>query len=218
LEVTWGPIKFHVIGVVKDVLTQSPYFPVRQAIYMINYNSVNWINLKLNPDKSVSESMALVESVFRKVIPNAPFDPRFVNEAFAKKFSSEVRIGKLASIFAVLAVLISCLGLFGLASFIAEQRTKEIGIRKILGASVGNLWKMLSRDFILLVIIACLVATPLAWYLFSDWLSYYEYRTEISWWIFAMAVGGAVLITLATVSYQSIRAAISNPVKSLKSE
>ena len=123
----------------------------------------------------------------------------------------------MASIFAVLAIAISCLGLFGLASFVAEQRTKEIGIRKVFGASVGNLWKMLSKDFVILVIVAGMVATPVARYLLGSWLSQYEYRTEISWWIFALAIGGATLITLATVSYQAIRAAIANPVNNLKS-
>jgi putative ABC transport system permease protein len=218
MEITWGPAKLHVIGVVKDVIAQSPYFPVRQAIYLLGYESMNWINLRLNPDKNAAESLALVESVFRKIIPNVPFDYKFVDEEFAQKFSSEVRVGKLSSIFAILAVVISCLGLFGLASFVAEQRTKEIGIRKVLGASVASLWRMLSRDFVILVIVACLVATPIAWYMLSDWLKQYEYRTEISWWIFAAAIGGALLITLATVSYQAIRAAIANPVKSLKSE
>jgi putative ABC transport system permease protein len=198
MDLTWGPQKLHVIGVVKDVLTQSPYLPVKQTVYLINYKSVNWINLRLNPEKNVAESIALVESVFKKIIPNVPFDYKFVDQEFAQKFSSEVRVGKLASIFAVLAVVISCLGLFGLASFVAEQRTKEIGIRKILGASVGNLWRMLSRDFVILVTVACGLATPVAWYLFSDWLSHYEYRTEISWWIFIAAVGGALLTTLAT--------------------
>lgn len=218
MEITWGPDKLHVIGVVKDVVTQSPYFPVRQAVYLLGYQPVNWINLRLHPDKSTAESLALVESVFKKIIPNAPFDYKFVDQEFAQKFSSEVRVGKLSSVFAALAVAISCLGLFGLASFVAEQRTKEIAIRKVLGASIGNLWKILSKDFVLLVIIACLLATPIAWVFFSDWLSHYEYRTEISWWIFAIAAGGALLITLATVSYQAIRAAIINPVNNLKSE
>lgn len=165
MEITWGPDKLHVIGVVEDVLTKSPYFPVKQAIYLLDYKykSVNWINLRLNPDKSVAESIALVESVFKKIVPNVPFDYKFVDQEFAQKFSAEVRVGKLSSIFAVLAVAISCLGLFGLASFVAEQRTKEIGIRKVLGASVTSLWRMLSRDFVILVIVACLVATPIAW-------------------------------------------------------
>lgn len=218
MEILWGPTKLHVVAVVKDVLTQSPYDPVRHAMYMLNYTHLNWINIRLNPDKSAAESLALVESVFKKIIPNAPFDYKFVDQEFEQKFSSEVRVGKLSSVFAALAVAISCLGLFGLASFIAEQRTKEIGIRKILGASVGSLWKMLSTDFVLLIVIACLIATPIAWYALSNWLGNYAYRTEISWWIFALAIGGALAITLATVSYQALRAAIANPVKSLKSE
>ncbi len=218
MDMTWGPQKLHVIGVVKDVISQSPYFPIKQAVYLLNYESVNWINLRLNPEKSAAECMALVEAVFKRLIPNVPFDYKFVDQEFEKKFSSEVRIGTLASIFASLAIMISCLGLFGLASFVAEQRTKELGIRKVLGASVVNLWRMLSRDFVILVIIASLIAIPLAWYLLTGWLSQYEYRREISWWIFVGAAGGALTITLATVSYQAIRAAMANPVTSLRSE
>jgi ABC-type antimicrobial peptide transport system permease subunit len=141
-----------------------------------------------------------------------------VDEEYGKKFTSEQRIGKLASIFAVLAILISCLGLFGLASFVAEQRTKEIGIRKVLGASVANLWQMLSKDFVVLVLIASLVAIPIAYYFMSNWLQKYDYRTSISWWVFVGAAGGALLITLLTVSYQAIKAALMNPVKSLKTD
>ena len=127
-------------------------------------------------------------------------------------------MGKLASVFALLAILISCLGLFGLASFVAEQRTKEIGIRKVAGASVFNLWKMLSKDFVILVIIACVLAIPLAYYLMHQWLGIYEYRTKISWWIFVVTGAGALMITLLTVSFQAIKAAMMNPVKSLRSE
>ena len=151
-------------------------------------------------------------------MPNVVFDYKFVDSEFEQKFSTEVRIGKLASIFAVLAVVISCLGLFGLASFVAEQKTKELGIRKVLGASVINLWRMLCKDFVLLVIISCIIAIPAAWYFLNDWLSKYDYRTEISWWIFLFAIAGAIIITLATVSFQAIRAAVANPVNSLKSE
>ena len=137
---------------------------------------------------------------------------------FGKKFAIEERIGKLATFFAGLAIFISCLGLFGLASFMAEQRTKEIGVRKVLGASVANLWGLLSKDFVLLVMVAFGIATPIAWYLMSNWLSKYEYRTEISWWIFAVSGAGALVITLLTVSFQAIKAALMNPVKSLRSE
>jgi ABC-type antimicrobial peptide transport system permease subunit len=218
MELNWGPQRLHVIGVVKDVLNQSPYNPVKQAVYFLTYDNVNWINLKLNPQKSASESLASVENVFRKVIPNVPFDYKFVDEEFAKKFSSEVTVGKFVYVFAMLAIMISCLGLFGLASFVAEQRTREIGIRKILGASVLNIWKMLSADFVVLVILSCIVAVPSAWYFMNDWLSKYNYRTEMSWWVFALAAGGAMAVTIATVSFQAIRAAVASPVKNLKSD
>jgi putative ABC transport system permease protein len=156
--------------------------------------------------------------VFKKYNPTAPFQSTFVDEEFARKFGNEKRVGTLAAFFAALAIFISCLGLFGLASFVAEQRTKEIGIRKVLGASVMNLWRMLSKDFVVLVIVSCLIAVPLAWYELSNWLQDYEYRTEISWWIFALSGFGALIITLLTVSFQAIKAALMNPVKSLRSE
>jgi len=218
MEINWFGGKLHVIGVVKDLLMQSPYSPVKQTVYLLNNGNVNWINLKLNPKKSAHESITLVESAFKKYIPSAPFDYRFVIEEYAKKFASEERVGRLSSIFAALAILISCLGLFGLASFVAEKRTKEIGIRKILGASVANLWRMLSKDFVLLVIISCFIAIPAAYYFLESWLKKYEYRTEISWWIFVAAGSGALVITLLTVSYQAIKAALMNPVNSLRSE
>jgi ABC-type antimicrobial peptide transport system permease subunit len=225
LEITWNNNelwgsnkKLHVIGVVDDIIMQSPYAPVKQTIYLINYKNVGWINLKLNPEKSVNESLATIESVFKNNIPSAPFEYKFADAEYAKKFAAEERIGKLASVFAVLAILISCLGLFGLASFVAEQRTKEIGIRKVLGASVASLCKMLSKDFIVLVMISCLIAAPVAHYFLSHWLNNFEYHTEISWWVFILAGAGALGITLFTVSYQAIKAALMNPVNSLKSE
>jgi putative ABC transport system permease protein len=218
MEITWGRAKLHVVGVVKDVIMQSPYEPVKQTIYLMNYDNVNWITLRLNPQESASASLAKVESVFKKIIPSAPFDYEFVDLEFSKKFASEERVGKLASIFAVLAILISCLGLFGLASFVAAQRTKEIGIRKILGASLVNLWQMLSKDFVFLVIISCAIAIPIAYLFLNNWLQKYEYRTEISWWVFGLSIIGAMGITLLTVSYQAIKAAMMNPVNSLKTE
>ncbi|MGB3588001.1 MAG: FtsX-like permease family protein, partial [Tunicatimonas sp.] len=129
-----------------------------------------------------------------------------------------VRVGKLSGFFAMIAIFISCLGLFGLASFVAERRTKEIGIRKVLGASVVNLWQLLSKDFLSLILIACLVAIPLAYYFARDWLQNYDYRTDLNWWVFGAAAGGALIITIATVSYQTVKAALANPVKSLRSE
>ncbi|WP_153800067.1 ABC transporter permease [Foetidibacter luteolus] len=220
--IRWGSDErarsYKVIGVIKDMLMQSPYEEVKQTFYFLDYNNVNWIILKLNGTKSVSESLAKIEAAFKKNIPSAPFEYQFADAGFAEKFAAEERVGKLSTFFAALAVLISCLGLFGLASFVAEQRTKEIGIRKVLGASVAGLWSMLSRDFVLLVIISCFIAGPLAYYYMHGWLQKYTYRTDISWWVFAATALGALLVTLLTVSFQSIKAALMNPVKSLRSE
>jgi len=213
-----GQKKYTIIGVVKDMLMESPYEPVRQALYFLDYVNVNWMHLKLNPAKPVRTSLAEVETVFKKLIPSAPFDYQFADESFNEKFQSEERISKLTAFFAILAIFISCLGLFGLASFVAEQRTKEIGIRKVVGASIFNLWKLLSTEFVVLVIISCLVAIPIAYYYMHGWLQNYKYRTEITWTVLALAIGGALLITLLTVSFQAIKAAMANPIKSLRTE
>jgi putative ABC transport system permease protein len=209
---------YRVIGVVKDMVMESPFDPVQHAIYFMDYNNVNWIIMKLNPDRSASSSIAKIEAVFKKYIPSAPFDYKFADTEFAAKFAAEERIGKLSTVFATLAIFISCLGLFGLASFVAEQRTKEIGVRKVLGASPFNLWRLLSKDFVLLIFISLLIASPLAYYFMHNWLQGYQYRTELSWWIFASAAIGSLLITIVTVSFQAIKAALANPVKSLRTE
>jgi putative ABC transport system permease protein len=209
---------FKVVGVIKDMIMESPYDPVVQTFYFMDQNNVNWIDLKLNPTRSASESIAKVEAIFKKYIPSVPFEYKFADSEFAAKFANETRIGKLSACFAVLAIFISCLGLFGLSSFVAEQRTKEIGVRKVLGATVFNLWKMLSKDFVLLVLISLAIVIPTAYYFMHNWLLNYKYRTEISGWVFIASGLGAILITLITVSYQSIKAALANPVKSLKTE
>lgn len=215
----WGNSEHKIIGVVRNMLSESPYESVKHAIYMIDYiYNANYIELKLNTDKSASEALAIVKDVFTKYVPEVPFEYQFVNQNYAKKFVEMERIGKLSGIFSLLAIFISCLGLIGLASFMAEQRTKEIGIRKVLGASVMNLWAMLSKDFIGLVLISVFVATPIAWYFMSQWLESYAYRIKISWWIFAIAGMSAFIITVLTVSFQVIRAAISDPMKSLRTE
>lgn len=208
---------FTVLGVVKDMVMESPFAPVKPTVFFL-FGSPNWVNIKLNPNVSSAAALPAIENVFRKLVPAAPFEYKFADQEYDAKFRTEERIGKLAGFFAALAVLISCLGLFGLASFTAEQRTKEIGIRKVLGASVTALWGMLSKDFVSLVAVASLIAVPLAWYAMSEWLQNYQYRTEMSWWIFALAGAGALVLTLATVSYQAIKAAVTNPVVSLKRE
>jgi putative ABC transport system permease protein len=214
----WDGHPFKVIGVIKDMVMQSPYQAVQPSIFNAENYDIMFIHFKLNSNQSLTESVSKVETIFKKFAPEAPFDYKFADEEYARKFGDEERIGKLASVFSTLAILISCLGLFGLASFIAEQKTKEIGIRKVLGASVTNLWRMLSTDFVVLVLLSCLIAIPISYYFLNDWLKSYDYRTEISWWIFLATGIGALAITLLTVSFQAIKAAMMNPVNSLKSE
>jgi ABC-type antimicrobial peptide transport system permease subunit len=200
------------------MIMRSPFAPPRPSVFSILPWWGGALSIKIKPTARPSEALAKIETVFTKYAPGLPFDYKFADEEYGKKFSIETRIGKLSSFFSVLAIFISCLGLFGLASFVAEQRTKEIGIRKVLGASVLNLWRMLSKEFVALVILSCLIAIPIAYYFLYSWLQNYEYRTEISWWIFVAAAAGALIITLLTVSFQAIRAAVANPVKSLKTE
>ncbi|MBI1768105.1 MAG: ABC transporter permease [Bacteroidetes bacterium] len=214
----WNNKPYTIIGVIKDMIVESPYEPVRPSLFHIDKDQGNVFILKLNPSVSTQESIDKIKSVFTKNDPASPFEYKFVDEEYERKFQSEVRVGKLASFFAILAIFISCLGIFGLASFVAEQRTKEIGVRKVMGASVLNLWGMLSKDFVVLVIVSLVIAMPMAFYLMNSWLNKYDYRTEIAWWIFAASGVGALLITLCTVSYQSIKAALANPVSSLRSE
>lgn len=220
VEITNGETKYHVIGIVKDMIMESPYLPVRHNLYFLDghYRHVNWINMKLNPDRSASESLAAIESVFNEFAPSLPFDYKFVDTEYARKFSNEELIGRLAYVFAGLATVISCLGLIGLASFVAEQHTKEIAVRKILGASLLQIWSMLSKSFVVLILLSSLVAVPLAYYLMSQWLANYQYHTEISWLTVLLSVAGSLLVTIATVSYQAIKAAMVNPVRSLRSE
>jgi ABC-type antimicrobial peptide transport system permease subunit len=167
---------------------------------------------------SMSEALSRIEKVFQTVIPAALFDYKFVDEEYARKFASEERVGKLASVFAVLAIFISCMGLFGMASFVAEQRRKEIGIRKILGASVPNLWTMLSLEFVQMVLLACAIGVPVAWYYLNEWLEQFTYRVNVSVWVILMSAAGALTITIITVSFQTIKASMGDPVRSLRSE
>ncbi|MFC6103499.1 ABC transporter permease [Olivibacter domesticus] len=209
---------YQIIGVVKDLVTESPFSPVMQTFYFLDYKNVYYINLKLNSQKSTSECLATIEKVFKQVLPNEAFAYTFVDSDYANKFAQEERVGKLASVFASLAVIISALGIFGLASFVAEQRTKEIGIRKIIGASFFQLWQLLSKEFILLVGLSCLIAIPIAYYYLHEWLQKYNYHTSISWWIFAITIVGSLLLTIIIVSLQTIKTVRANPVKSLRSE
>lgn len=215
--VTWGDKSYTILGIVKDIIVGSPYEPVQPTFFYIEPEA-GFLNIKINASASTSSALSKIEAVCKKYSPAAPFEYTFVEEAYSKKFGEEERIGKLSSFFSLLAIFISCLGLFGLASFIAEQRTKEIGVRKVLGATIFSLWRLLSKDFVILVLVSLLIAVPIAYYFMYNWLQNYQYHTQLSWWVFAAAGAGALLITLLTVSFQAIKAAIANPAKSLRTE
>ena len=209
---------WHIVGVIKDFILISPFRPIEPMVIVGAKSWFNVIHIKLGKDKSMAENIKLAEKIFKKYNPEYPFNHLFVDEQYANKFNDEKRTGKLASVFACLAIIISCLGLFGLASYMAENRIKEIGVRKVLGASVSNITRLLSVDFLKLVIIAFLVAAPLAWWLGESWLKDFPYRVTIQWWVFAMAGILSIMIALLTVGYQAVKAAMANPVKSLRSE
>ncbi len=215
-----GTKTLQIIGVIKDVIMGSPYEPEKRGIFFLDATNKTstQIVVKIKPDVSANAALPKIETVFKNIVPSAMFDYKFVDDDYAAKFSQEQRIGKLSTFFSILAIFISCLGLFGLASFVAEQRTKEIGVRKVIGASVFNIWNLLSKEFIGLVLISLLIASPVAYYFMNSWMKEYTYHTNISWWIFTAAGAGVLIITLLTVSFQAIKAALANPVKSLRTE
>jgi ABC-type antimicrobial peptide transport system permease subunit len=218
MSIQWNSLEYKVIGVIEDVITGSPFTSVRPTVYLMKQDWADFIHIRLDPAKNPGQALSSLETVFKKYNPGSPFEYKFADEEYDRKFRAEERIGQLSSIFTTLAILISCLGLFGLVSFLAEQRRKEIGIRKVLGASVASVWALLSKDFIILVAIAALLATPVSYYLLSDWLEGYAYRTELSWWFFASGIVSALVITLLTVGFQAIKVALLDPVKSLRGE
>jgi len=207
-----------VVGVVENFVWGSPYDPVKPAIIGFNKGWTGSIGLRLNPAKSVTASIDIIQNIYKKYNPEYPFEYKFIDEKFANKFSNEKRLGNMAIIFTSLTIIISCLGLFGLASFSAEQRRKEIGIRKVLGASISSLWLNLSQEFVWLVLISFPIGAALSWWYVHNWMSKYTYRTELSLWVFGTTLVASLTICLATVSWQAIKAALTNPVKSLRSE
>ena len=215
----WGNSpNLKVIGVIPDMQMESPFRPISPLTIVFSKTWVNLLFVRINPNMSASDAIKKMKPIFEKYNSGFPFDYKFADEQYAKKFNYEELVGNLAAIVALLAIFISCLGLFGLASFMAEQRTKEIGVRKVLGASVLNLWQLLSKDFVVLVLIACAIAVPIAYYGMNEWLKEYEYKISIGAGVFVIVVVLAIIITLLTVSYQAIRAALANPVKSLRTE
>ena len=216
-QVTFFNKPYHIIGVVSDLLTNSPYDKIEPALFTeTGYLSV--ITIRIKPGAPMHAALDVLQKTFKRYNPASPFLYTFNDDDYAQKFADETRLGDIAVVFAILAIGISCLGLFGLASFVAEQRTKEIGVRKVLGATVLDLCALLSKDFLVLTVLAMTIAMPLAYLGMQKWLSNYAYHAPLSWWIFGATGVGLLLITLATVSFQSIKAALMNPVKSLRSE
>jgi putative ABC transport system permease protein len=207
-----------IVGVVKDAMIGSPYGAVESALYIYNPGYAYVVTYRIAKGVQTAKAIGGIRAIFDRYNPSYPYMYRFVDESYAAKFAAETLIGRLAGIFAGLAIFISCLGLFGLAAYVAEQRTKEIGVRKVLGASVGQVWMLLSRDFVLLVLAGVLVAAPLSLYFLRQWLQQFEYRIGISPWVFVWAAVMALLITVITISFQAVKAALMNPVKALRSE
>ena len=211
-------VKYTIVGVTKDFVYGDMYVKADPLVFFSYPDYYGLMYVKLNPNIKPELALSGVENIMKKYNPAFPFEYKFVDDNFNAAFKSEMLIGKLSRVFAVLAILISCLGLFGLAAYTAERRTKEIGIRKVLGASITGITRLISKDFLGLVIIASIIAFPLSWWAMHNWLQNYSYRINISWWVFVVAAILAVLIALITVSFQAIKAALANPVKSLRTE
>lgn len=217
-QIIWYQQPYKIVGVVKDMIIRSPFESVKPVIYFLSTEQENVLIARLNPHIATSKAIGLIEQELKKYDAEMPFSYEFTDDAYGQKFGAELRIGKLASIFTTLAIFISCLGVFGLSSFMAEQRTKEIGVRKVLGASLTQLWLLMSKDFMLLVVLSCIIAVPVAYWLVSSWLEGYYYRIDLPWWTFIAAAAGTILITLITVSWHTLHAATVNPVRSLRTE
>lgn len=207
-----------IIGVIKDMVMDSPFEPVKQTVYYLSGGGLEYLNIRIRPEVPAHAAIETIGKVWKVYSPAAPFTYRFADKSYEVKFAEEERVGELARCFAVLAIFISALGLLGMASFAAEQRVKEIGVRKVLGASVFSIWKLLSREFVVLTAIALLIALPVGYYFMAGWLTHYTYRTGMPWWIFAGAGMLAIGITIATVSWQAVKAGLMNPVRALRSE
>ena len=209
---------WHVVGVINDFVLQSPYDPLVPMMIEGTKGWFNVIHIKLNTERSTTQNLKAAEKIFKKYNPEYPFESKFIDQEYALKFADTQRTATLIGLFAGLTIFISCLGLFGLATYMAQSRIKEIGVRKVLGASVYNITSLLSKEFLLLVIISIVIASPVAFYAMHKWLQGYEYRINIQWWVFLASGILSIIISLVTVSFQSIKAALANPVKSLRTE
>jgi len=209
--------KIQIAGVINDFHLRSLHNKIEPLVLVLAKKQAGNLLIRVSA-QNLSAALTYVRKVFEEVNPNQPFKYTFLEQTFADQYQSDERKGGLFLAFSGIAILISCLGLFGLATFTAEQRTKEIGVRKVLGASVASIVTLLSKDFLKLVLIAIIIASPIAWYAMNRWLQDFAYKIDIEWWVFALAGLLAVGIALLTVSFQSVKAALMNPVKSLRSE
>ena len=205
-------------GIVSDYVYGDMYGQPAPVVFICMPKAANLLYVRMDARADPGQALAKMASVFKKVTPGVPFEYTFVDDQFNSLFLSETLISKLSRVFAFLAIFISCVGLFGLAAYTAESRIKEIGIRKVLGASTQGITYLLSRDFLRLALLACLVAFPLAAWVMHGWLEGYSYRIGLSWWVLGLAGGLAVVIAVVTVSFQAIRAAVANPIRALRSE
>jgi putative ABC transport system permease protein len=216
--IRWNDKDYKVIGVFKDVVMNSPNRAIDPTMVVFDPTWSSDVTIRVSKGSSTHNGVGQIEEIFKKYNPAYPFSFRFADDEFDKKFTNIEFVGRLANLFSVLAIIISCLGLFGLAAFTAEQRTKEIGIRKVMGATVSSVVVLLSKEFTRLVIFAFLLAAPLAWWLLEKWLTQYTYRIDIEWWIMAVAGGLALVLAVVVVSVQAVKAAVANPVNSLRNE
>lgn len=213
-----GNKSYQITGIVKDFLYNNMYASTAPVLLFCKEADNRVLNIRMKAGVDLQDALVKIWQVMKANNPGYPFEYKFVDDDFDQLFKTESLTGSLAGVFAGLAIFISCLGLFGLAAYTAERRIKEIGIRKVLGASVSGLVGLLSKDFLKLVGIACLIAFPIAWWATHKWLQSYQYRINIDWYVFALAGMLAIVIALVTVSWQAIKAALTNPVRSLRSE
>ncbi|MFY0591087.1 FtsX-like permease family protein [Roseivirga sp.] len=213
-----GKNEYTIVGVATDMIKESPFEPAMPAFIFPMDADMRFLLIRVNPSANLSDALPKIESTWRSLAPTHPFEYNFVDDQYALKFAEEERISSLITFFSILAILISILGLYGLASFVSEQRTKEVGIRKILGATLMSIWKLLSKDFAILIIIASVIAVPISYTSLNQWLDSYQYSIDLEWWVFAVAIISALVVTLLIVSIQTLRAATLNPVKSLRTE
>jgi ABC-type antimicrobial peptide transport system permease subunit len=217
INLSKGYIQGTIVGVIDDFYDQDFHNNINAIFIAPENDSYNELAIKINMN-NVKSTLAYIEEQWIATFPNFIFEYDFLNDRVAKLYESEQRFLSLTKLFSALAIFIGCLGIYGLILFFVVQKTKEIGIRKVLGGSIFHILSLVTQDFLKLIAIAGLVASPLAWYFMNQWLQDYTYKTQLSWWIFALAIVIVVVITLLTISYQSIKAAIANPIKSLRTE